>query len=67
MTTAPKNRSRRPHVSSRTLEFTDTTPGERSWPRYPRAGDGRADHREARYWATNGMLAPDSLWWSAAA
>jgi DNA-binding MarR family transcriptional regulator len=67
MTTTPRNRPRRPHVSARTLEFTDTTPGERSWPRYPRSSDGRADHREARYWAANGMLAPDSLWWSSAA
>ena len=67
MTATPRKRSWRPHVSARTLEFTDTTPGERRWPRYPRSSDGRADHREARYWAANGMLAPDSLWWSSAA
>ncbi|MDJ0336608.1 hypothetical protein QMG83_15370 [Salinibacterium sp. G-O1] len=67
MMTAPRRRPRRPHVSSRTLEFVDERPGERSWPRYPRAADGRGDHREAKYWAQNGMLAPDSLWWSAAA
>lgn len=67
MTTTPRNRPRRPHVSSRTLEFTDTTPGERAWPRYPRDGEGRGDHREARFWATHGMLSPDSLWWSSAA
>lgn len=67
MTTTPRNRPRRPHVSSRTLEFTDTTPGERAWPRYPRDGEGRGDHREARFWVTHGMLSPDSLWWSSAA
>jgi hypothetical protein len=67
MTAAPRQRPRRSHVSSRTLEFAPTPPGERSWPRYPRASDGRGDHREARYWAFNGMLAPDSLWWSSAA
>jgi len=67
MTTTPRNRPRRPHVSSRTLGFTDTTPGERAWPRYPRDGEGRGDHREARFWANNGMLSPDSLWWSSAA
>jgi DNA-binding IscR family transcriptional regulator len=67
MTTAPRHRPRRPHVSSRTLEFVAERPGERSWPRYPRAGDGRADHREARYWSASGMLAPGSLWWSSAA
>lgn len=67
MTTTPRNRPRRPHVSSRTLQFTDTTPGERAWPRYPRDSDGRGDHREARFWANNGMLSPDSLWWSSAA
>lgn len=67
MTTAPRNRPRRPHVSSRTLEFVDERPGERSWPRYPRAGDGLADHAEARRWVSSGMLAPNSLWWSSAA
>jgi hypothetical protein len=67
MTAGPRQRPRRSHVSSRTLELGPTTPGERSWPRYPRASDGRGDHREAHYWATNGMLAPDSLWWSSAA
>ena len=66
MTTAPRRRTRRPHVSSRTLTFVDA-PGERQWPRYPRNSQGRGDHREARYWATNGMLAPGSLWWSSAA
>jgi DNA-binding IscR family transcriptional regulator len=67
MTTTPRHRPRRPHVSSRTFELVDERPGERSWPRYPRAADGRGDHREARYWSTNGMLAPGSLWWSTAA
>jgi len=66
MTTAPQRRPRRPHVSSRTLEFVET-PGERLWPRYPRGRDGRGDHREARYWATNGMLDPGSLWISTTA
>ena len=67
MTTTPRRRPRRPHVSSRTLEFTDTTPGERAWPHYPRNVEGRGDHREARFWVTHGMLSPDSLWWSSAA
>lgn len=67
MTTAPRARPRRPHVSSRTLQFTPSPPGERAWPRYPRTSLGLGDHREARFWAENGMLAPDSLWWSSAA
>jgi DNA-binding IscR family transcriptional regulator len=67
MTTAPRRRTRRPHVSSRTLTFVDDAPGERQWPRYPRDSEGRGDHKEARYWANNGMLAPGSLWWSSAA
>lgn len=67
MTTAPRDRVRRPHVTSRTLDLPGTTSGERSWPRYPRARDGRGDHREARYWAINDMLAPTSLWYSSVA
>jgi DNA-binding IscR family transcriptional regulator len=67
MAAPPRRRPRRPHVSSRTLSFEPAPTGERSWPRYPRSGDGRGDHREARFWAVNGMLAPDSLWWSSAA
>ena len=67
MTTAPQRRTRRPHVSSRTLTFVDDAPGERQWPRYPRNSEGRGDHKEARYWANHGMLAPGSLWWSSAA
>jgi hypothetical protein len=67
MTTTPRARSRRVHVTSRTLEFNDNRPGERRWPLYPRHSDGRGDHRMARYWAVNGMLAPGSLWWSSAA
>lgn len=67
MTTTPRARLRRVHVTSRTLEFTDSRPGERSWPLYPRDRDGRGDHRMARYWAVNGMLAPGSLWYSSAA
>ncbi|MEF2978108.1 hypothetical protein [Subtercola sp. YIM 133946] len=67
MNSTPRRRTRRPHVSSRTLQFIDDLPGERQWPRYPRAADGRADHKEARYWALNGMLEPGSLWHSSAA
>ncbi|WP_143458840.1 hypothetical protein [Leifsonia sp. ALI-44-B] len=67
MTARPTNRSRRPHVSSRTLQFVDQEPAERRWPPYPRDRDGRGDHKEARRWARTGMLAPDSLWWSSAA
>ncbi|TDW26997.1 hypothetical protein EDD25_3567 [Cryobacterium psychrophilum] len=67
MHTVPRKRPRRLHVTSRTLAITDSTPGERSWPLYPRIGVGRANHREARVWAGNGMLAPDSLWWSSVA
>jgi hypothetical protein len=58
---------RRIHVTSRTLDFTDSRPNERSWPLYPRHHDGRGDHRMARYWAVNGMLAHDSLWYSSVA
>jgi hypothetical protein len=65
--TAPRRRTRRPHVTARTLTFTDESAGERQWPRYPRDADRRGDHREARFWAENGMLAPDSLWWSSTA
>lgn len=65
--TAPRRRPRRPHVTARTLAFTDEPAGERQWPRYPRDADRRGDHREARFWAENGMLAPDSLWWSSTA
>jgi DNA-binding IscR family transcriptional regulator len=65
--TAPRRRTRRPHVTARTLTFTDEPTGERQWPRYPRDADRRGDHREARFWAENGMLAPDSLWWSSTA
>ncbi|MBC7594931.1 MAG: hypothetical protein H7288_13505 [Kineosporiaceae bacterium] len=66
MTSAPRARPSRPHVTSRTL-VDSTSSGERWWPRYPRGYDGRADHREARYWAINDMLAPDSLWFATAA
>jgi len=65
--TAPRRRVRRPHVTARTLTFTDEVAGERQWPHYPRDADRRGDHREARFWAENGMLAPDSLWWSSTA
>jgi DNA-binding IscR family transcriptional regulator len=67
MTTAPQRRIRRPHVSSRTLQLVDDRPGERQWPRYPRNAEGRGDHKEAHHWASSGMLAPGSLWWSSVA
>ncbi|MBG6056420.1 DNA-binding IscR family transcriptional regulator [Salinibacterium sp. CAN_S4] len=62
MMTAPRKRSRRPHVSSRTLESVDTSPAERSWPRYPRNTERRADHRSARHLVAVGALSPDSRW-----
>lgn len=65
MSTPPSRRPRRPHVTSRSLQFAQPRSGERVWPRYPRGVDGRGDHREARYWVANGMLEPDSLWWIA--
>ena len=66
MTARPEKRSRRPYVSARTLQFAEQ-PGERQWPRYPRATNGLGDHREARYWADSGMLSPGSLWYSSVA
>jgi DNA-binding IscR family transcriptional regulator len=62
MNAAPRRRSRRPHVSSRTLTFTDVAPGERTWPRYPRSSDRRADHRSARQLVDDGALLPDARW-----
>jgi hypothetical protein len=62
MTTVPSRRNRRPHVSSRTLQFVDTAPGERLWPRYPRNAERLADHRLARQLVDDGALNPDSRW-----
>ncbi|MEO7018425.1 MAG: hypothetical protein ABI067_18095 [Leifsonia sp.] len=62
MTTTPQARSRRPHVSSRTLEFVSHAPGERVWPRYPRNAARRADHRSARQLVDDGALSPESRW-----
>jgi len=67
MHTEPSRRTRRPHVTARTLTFTTDSPGERQWPRYPRDADGRGDHKQARYWVDNGMVDPGSLWWSSTA
>lgn len=66
MSTTPRARPPRRHVTSRPL-LESAAPGEQWFPRYPRSGDGRGDHREARYWVENGMLAPDSLWFASAA
>lgn len=63
---APRERPRRRHVTSRPL-FGDPSPGERVWPLYPRDAAGRGDHREALQWGRTGMLAPGSLWWSSTA
>ena len=57
----PRQRPRRPHVTSRPL-FTANTAGERIWPRYPRSGGLRADHRVARQLVDDGMLNRDSRW-----
>lgn len=62
MMTVPRRRSRRPHVSSRTLTFTDAASGERLWPRYPRNSERRGDHRSARQLIDDGALNPDSRW-----
>ncbi|WP_253259528.1 hypothetical protein [Subtercola boreus] len=62
MNAAPRQRSRRPHVSSRTLTFVEEAPGERSWPRYPRGHDRRGDHRTARQLVDDGALQPDARW-----
>lgn len=62
MTTDPRKRTRRPHVSSRTLTFVEDAPGERQWPRYPRGQDRRADHRSARQLVDDGALEPDAIW-----
>ncbi|TFB90013.1 hypothetical protein E3O10_07435 [Cryobacterium luteum] len=61
MTSTPRQRSRRPHVSSRPL-FEAGTSGERIWPRYPRSPDGRADHHQAREFVDEGVLNPENRW-----
>ena len=67
MNAKPSRRTRRPHVTARTLTFVEDSPGERQWPRYPRGADGRGDHKQARHWVHNGMVDPGSLWWSSTA
>lgn len=67
MTTTPRSRPRRAHVTSRPLEFVAMRPGERTWPRYPREPSGRADHRQAREYVVAGLLDPDSRWQLSAA
>ncbi|RFA17765.1 hypothetical protein B7R25_16610 [Subtercola boreus] len=62
MNAAPRQRSRRPHVSSRTLTFIGEAAGERQWPRYPRSRDRRADHQSARQLVDDGALKPDAVW-----
>jgi len=61
MSSSPRDRPRRVHVSSRPL-FDVSAPGERVWPRYPRSGDGLANHREARFYVDAGVLSPTNRW-----
>jgi len=61
MTTHPRHRPRRPHISSRPL-FEATNAGERVWPRYPRASNNLADHRSALELVAAGNLNPESRW-----
>lgn len=61
MNTHPRNRPKRPHVSSRPL-FVATNAGERVWPRYPRASNNLADHRSALELVAAGNLNPESRW-----
>jgi DNA-binding IscR family transcriptional regulator len=58
MSTPPQHRPRRPHVTSRPI-FTDQSPGERTWPRYPRSSDRRGDHKSARLLVLEGALDPE--------
>ena len=62
MTTTPRDRPRRPHVSSRPLFRDANASGERVWPRYPRSSDQRGDHRSARQLVDLGVLNPESRW-----
>jgi hypothetical protein len=61
MSSSPRDRPRRAHVSSRPL-FDVSAPGERVWPRYPRTGDGLANHREARFYVDAGVLSLSNRW-----
>ena len=58
---SPRDRPRRVHVSSQPL-FDVSARGEGVWPRYPRSGDGLANHREARFYVDAGFLSPTSRW-----
>ena len=62
MTSSPRSRPRRPDVSSRPLFRDANASGERVWPRYPRSGDHRGDHRTARQLVDDGALNPESRW-----
>ncbi|WP_233201688.1 hypothetical protein [Cryobacterium sp. Y11] len=62
MNAAPRRRSKRVDVSSRPLFRDANAPGERVWPRYPRSGDQRGDHRSARELVDLGMLNPENRW-----
>lgn len=59
MNSSPSSRPRRQHVSSRPL-FEAEISGERTWPRYPRSADRRADHKSARSLVFDGVLNPES-------
>ncbi|GGI42870.1 hypothetical protein GCM10010988_41200 [Cnuibacter physcomitrellae] len=61
MHTAPRRRRRRGHATSRPL-FEGSSPGERSWPRYPRTPAGLAEHRAARSLVAAGVVSPESRW-----
>jgi len=58
MSTPPRQRPRRPHVTSRPI-FSDQSSGERTWPRYPRSSDRRGDHKSARQLVLEGALNPE--------
>lgn len=60
MHSIPRMRPRRPHATARPL-FTDATPPQRTWPRYPRR-DGLAHWRTARQLVADGALDPDARW-----
>jgi len=58
MSAPPRQRPRRPHVTSRPI-FSDQSSGERTWPRYPRLSDRRADHKSAMQLVLEGALNPE--------
>ena len=62
MNAAPRRRPKRVDVSSRPLFRDVNAPGERVWPRYPRSGDQRGDHRSARELVNLGVLNPENRW-----